>query len=278
MLKPRASRTRDIRSLDGLWTFALDDEVGDRPWESALPVTRQAPVPASYNDVFVDPRIRGHVGVVWYQRDVVVPHMWGDQRIVLRVDAATHAGTVYVDGVLVAEHEGGYTPFEADVTDHVAPGAAARVTIAVDNRLTSATIPPGMLSVDELGRQRQRYRHDFFNYAGLPRSVSLYTTPTEHIADITVGTRHRGRRRRGVVRGRGRRVDFPGSRHPARRVRRRGSRGSGSIGNARGLGPSPVAARSGLSVRPHGRARRARRRLHASGRHPNGGGAAASSS
>ena len=188
MLKPRASRTRDIRSLDGLWTFALDDEVGDRPWESPLPVTRQAPVPASYNDVFVDPRIRGHVGVVWYQRNVVIPHVWGDQRIVLRVDAATHAGTVYVDDVLVAEHEGGYTPFEADVTDHVQPGAAARVTIAVDNRLTSATIPPGMLSVDELGRQRQRYRHDFFNYAGLPRSVSLYTTPTEHIADITVGT------------------------------------------------------------------------------------------
>jgi beta-glucuronidase len=188
MLKPRASRSRDIRSLDGLWKFALDDEVGDRPWESALPVTRQAPVPASYNDVFVDARIRGHVGVAWYQRDVVVPATWGTQRIVLRVDAATHAGAVYVGDVLVAEHVGGYTPFEADVTDHVDPGAAVRVTISVDNRLTSATIPPGMLSVDELGRQRQQYRHDFFNYAGLARSVSLYTTPTDHIADITVRT------------------------------------------------------------------------------------------
>lgn len=188
MLKPRASRSRDIRSLDGLWRFALDHEVGGRPWESTLPVNRQAPVPASYNDVFIDPEIRGHVGLVWYQRDVHVPTTWGRQRIVLRIDAATHAGAVYVGDLLVAEHVGGYTPFEADVTDHVVPGAAVRVTISVDNRLTSATIPPGMLSIDELGRQRQRYRHDFFNYAGLARSVSLYTTPINHIADITVRT------------------------------------------------------------------------------------------
>lgn len=188
MLTPRASRTRDIRRLDGLWTFALDDEVGDRPWESPLPVSRQAPVPSSYNDVFLDPRIRGHVGVVWYQRDIVIPHGWTDQRIVLRVDAATHKGTVYVDGERVAEHEGGYTPFEADVTHLVRPGAVSRVTIAVDNRLTSATIPPGVVSVDDQGRPQQRYRHDFFNYAGLARSVRLYTTPADYIADIAVRT------------------------------------------------------------------------------------------
>ena len=192
MLKPRASRSRDIRSLDGLWAFALDDEVGARPWKSPLPVRREAPVPASYNDVFVEPEIRGHVGVVWYQRDIIVPRLWAGERIVLRVDAATHAGSVYIDDALVARHQGGYTPFEADVTAHVRPGSSARVSIAVDNRLTAATIPPGVVSVDDRGRERQRYRHDFFNYAGLARSVHLYTTPADHIVDVLVHSKVSG--------------------------------------------------------------------------------------
>ncbi|MFC3996246.1 beta-glucuronidase [Nocardiopsis sediminis] len=188
MLTPRTSRSRDIRPLDGLWTFALDHEAGSRPWEAPLAVTRQAPVPASYNDVFTDPGVRDHVGVAWYQRVIDVPATWAGQRIVLRVDAATHAGTVYVDDHRVAGHQGGYTPFEADVTSLVTPGGRARVTIAVDNRLTSATIPPGTVTVDDNGRSRQVYRHDFFNYAGLPRSVRLYTTPIRHLTDITVHT------------------------------------------------------------------------------------------
>lgn len=188
MLTPRSTPSRDIRSLDGLWLFALDHEVSEKPWATTLPVTRQAPVPSSYNDVFVDPEIRDHVGVVWYQREVAVPATWRDERIVLRVDAATHRGAVYVGDTLVVEHDGGYTPFEADITDHVEAGTAVRVSIAVDNRLTWETIPPGLVVAGENGRDRQVYRHDFFNYGGLPRSVRLYSTPRQHVTDIRVDT------------------------------------------------------------------------------------------
>lgn len=188
MLTPRSTPSRDIRSLDGLWLFALDHEVSETPWATTLPVTRQAPVPSSYNDVFVDPAIRDHVGVVWYQREIAVPATWRDERIVLRVDAATHRGAVYVGDTLVVEHDGGYTPFEADITDHVEAGTAVRVSIAVDNRLTWETIPPGLVVPGENGRDTQVYRHDFFNYGGLPRSVRLYSTPRQHITDIRVDT------------------------------------------------------------------------------------------
>ncbi|CAH0170474.1 beta-glucuronidase [Microbacterium foliorum] len=192
MLTPRSTPSRDIRSLDGLWLFALDHEVSEKPWTTTLPVTRQAPVPSSYNDVFVDPEIRDHVGVVWYQREVAVPATWRDERIVLRVDAATHSGAVYVEDTLVAQHDGGYTPFEADITEHVEAGTAVRVSIAVDNRLTWETIPPGLVIPGENGRDTQVYRHDFFNYGGLPRSVRLYSTPRQHITDIRVDTVVRG--------------------------------------------------------------------------------------
>jgi beta-glucuronidase len=145
------------------------------------------PVPASFNDLFADASIRDYVGEVWYETCVRVPARWAGERIVLRFDAATHRGTAWLNGTKVVEHAGGYTPFEADVTDVVELGAENRITVAVDNRLGWETIPPGRVQETPDG-PRQRYFHDFFNYAGLHRSVWLYTTPRSHIADVTVVT------------------------------------------------------------------------------------------
>lgn len=188
MLSTRTTPTRDVAVLDGLWRFALDTTAGERPWTARLDGSLEAPVPASYNDLFVDPAIRDHVGVVWYQRDVRVPRGWGGERIVLRFGSVTHAAKVYVDDALVAEHVGGYTPFEADLTGAVSAGGEFRLTVAVDNRLTNVTIPPGQVTTGPDGRTKQTYFHDFYNYAGIARSVKLYSTPTTYVDDITVVT------------------------------------------------------------------------------------------
>ena len=188
MLRPISTATRETLPLDGLWRFAPDTVTRDEPWTGVLPGTLEAPVPASYNDIFVNPSLREHVGWVWYQRSVRVPRGWRDQRVLIRVDAATHSGRVYVGDQLVAEHIGGYTPFEADITAFVTPGTEFRLTIGVDNVLTNETIPPGSVSTSETGRRQQRYLHDFFNYAGLARSVTLFSTPRARIDDITVVT------------------------------------------------------------------------------------------
>jgi beta-glucuronidase len=191
MLAPRDSRSRHAQRLDGLWRFRVDpgaEGSADRWWERPLGGAREIAVPASYNDLVTDAAEREHVGDVWYQRDVRVPASWEGRRIVLRCDAATHRGTVWVADTVVADHVGGYTPFEADVTPHVRCGEAFRMTVRVNNELTTATIPPGMISVTAGGRKRQRYFHDFFNYSGLHRSVWLYMTPPAHIADVSVTT------------------------------------------------------------------------------------------
>ena len=67
---------------------------------------------------------------------VRVPHTWADQRIALRFDSATHRAAVWVGEQEVVHHEGGYTPFEADVTELVRAGAEVLITAAVDNVLT----------------------------------------------------------------------------------------------------------------------------------------------
>jgi beta-glucuronidase len=191
MLAPRDSRSRDCRRLDGLWRFRFDagrDGTEARWWRGPLPGAREMAVPASYNDLVTEAAEREHVGDVWYQRDVRVPATWQGRRIVLRCDAATHHGTVWAGETQVAEHTGGYTPFEADVTGLVRCGELLRVTVRVGSELSMATIPPGVTSESTSGRKKLRYFHDFFNYAGLHRSVWLYSTPRSYIADLTVGT------------------------------------------------------------------------------------------
>jgi beta-glucuronidase len=188
MLKPQATPTRELVNLDGTWRFAIDSRAGDAPWSGRLDTPLEAAVPASYNDLFVDPAVRDHVGWVYYQRSVRVPRGWGEDRVLLRFDAATHAARVYVDDTLVGEHVGGYTPFDVDVTGVAAPRGALPLTLAVSNELTSTTIPPGKIEVSQDGTRKQTYFHDFYNYAGLARSVWLYSVPRERVTDITVTT------------------------------------------------------------------------------------------
>lgn len=192
MLKPIATATRDLVKLDGVWKFGIDSRLPEKPWLARLDTPLEAAVPASYNDLFTDPAIRDHVGWVYYQRSVQVPRGWAGERILLRFDAATHSAKVYVDDRLVGEHIGGYTPFDIDITDAVKPGTAFRLTVAVSPDLTNTTIPPGKIEAGMTGAKTQTYFHDFYNYAGLARSVSLYSLPQVHVDDVTVVTTFEG--------------------------------------------------------------------------------------
>ena len=194
MLRPLDTTTRERKSLAGLWDFRLDSSCEGRDqrwWTSGLPEAIAMPVPASFNDIVPEPAFRDHVGDVWYQTTVVVPRGWVDQRVVLRVDSATHRATVWVNDTEVASHEGGYTPFEADITGIAEPGETLRVTIVANNELTWQSIPPGVTEDTPAGKQLV-YFHDFFNYAGLHRQVWLYSTPTTHVEDVTVVTGFEG--------------------------------------------------------------------------------------
>ena len=59
--------------------------------------------------------------------------------------------------------------------------------MVVDNVLTWQSIPPGIVEETPDGR-RQRYFHDFFNYAGLHRTVWLYDHAPAYVSDVTVVT------------------------------------------------------------------------------------------
>ncbi|MGW0409704.1 glycoside hydrolase family 2 protein [Streptomyces collinus] len=72
---------------------------------------------------------------VWYRRTVTVPDSWTDARVLLHFGAVDHDTTVWVDGVEVARHRGGFTPFSADLGELAAPGRELTLVVrARDSR------------------------------------------------------------------------------------------------------------------------------------------------
>ncbi|XP_061127690.1 beta-glucuronidase-like [Syngnathus typhle] len=208
MLFPRESSSREVKDLSGLWSFRADKSPNrnqgfEKAWyKSRLaetgPVIDMA-VPASFNDITQDPKLRDFIGWVWYEREVLVPSRWVTDegtRVVLRVGSAHYYSVVWVNGVKVTQHNGGHLPFEADIGSVIRedPKRPCRITIAVNNTLTLETLPPGTIQYfnDPTkypdGFFVQNTNFDFFNYAGIHRPVLLYTTPKVYIDDITVVT------------------------------------------------------------------------------------------
>ena len=206
MLYPEQNEARLKLSLDGTWAFALGSCVEDQ-FDPAKPLPDAQPiaVPASYNDQNDQTTaLRRHYGWAWYQRKVTLPAFCAGQRVALRFGSVTHTANVWLNGQLIAQHKGGFTPFEADVTALLHPGETVLLTVACDNRVNHSTLPvgnedgqlaffgsdnAGIPSVEAAKRAaapQNRPNFDFFNYAGIHRPVWLYTTPKEYIEDVTV--------------------------------------------------------------------------------------------
>ena len=101
-------------------------------------------------------------GSFWFFKKIGPVSRKPGERIYLQVGAANYASMVFVNGHHVASHEGGYTPFGADITDALGEG---------DNRL--------LLWVSN-ARKRDAVPADFtdwFNYGGVYRTIGLYRLP-----------------------------------------------------------------------------------------------------
>lgn len=154
------------------------------------------PVPSSFNDISQNRTLRDYVGWAWYDTEVWVPQRWGDteRRVFLRFNSAHYVAQVYVNGALLVLHIGGHLPFGGEVTRLLRYGQRNRITVALNNTLTHATIPQGEVFFPQdpsrypPGYYRQKVFFDFFNYAGIHRSVILFTTPPTYIEDVSIST------------------------------------------------------------------------------------------
>lgn len=200
-LYPRESETRQVKSLDGLWSFKLsppdDQMIGfrDKWYTKKLQDCILMPVPSSYNDITQDSKIRDYLGVVWYQTEFYLPSTPSQETFYLRFGSVNYEAMVYLNGHNVFNHTGGHLPFGDQVTRFLSFTQVNILTVAVNNTLSHTTVPQATVksfndsNLYPKGYKQVTLNFDFYNYAGIHRSVIVYAVPLDHIQRITYNTK-----------------------------------------------------------------------------------------
>lgn len=185
LLFPINNITRTSVPLDGLWHFSFDPQkCGEAEgWMNGLPSYQLMPVPGSFQDVFTDKESHDYCGDFWYETEFFMPANADGRKVYLRFGSITHRGSVYVNGQLCGSHEGGYLPAVIDITGALKRGGDNRLSVKANNELSESTLPCGTVKELLNGRKIAMPYFDFFNYAGIHRSVYLVIIPQACIVD-----------------------------------------------------------------------------------------------
>ena len=125
-------------------------------------------VPGDWNSQ--NPELFLYEGTLWYEKDFDY-HRKPNTRAFLHVGAANYITHVWVNGKKVCDHEGGFTPFDCEVTDILQDGGNF-VVIHVNDQRRRDGVPT--------------LNTDWWNYGGLTRDVLLVEVPNQFVDDYTL--------------------------------------------------------------------------------------------
>lgn len=129
--RPQMERS-EWSSLNGEWEFAFD---ADARWSMPVQVewNRTIIVPFAPESQASGISDSGFYRACWYRRRIDVPTPKDGRRILLHFGAVDYAATVWVNGCAVARHEGGFTPFSADITDTLTGGGPHTIVVRAED-------------------------------------------------------------------------------------------------------------------------------------------------
>ncbi|WP_158942300.1 glycoside hydrolase family 2 protein [Granulicella sp. S190] len=149
---------------DGFFMNAPFDPHGD-PHDYNFANAATLRVPGDWNTQ--RPDLLYYEGPIWYEKDfqhTAAPNT----RTFLHIGAANYRTFVWVNTKKICQHEGGFTPFDCDITAALHDGNNF-VVLSVDNTRIADGVPT--------------LQTDWWNYGGLTRDVSLVDVPTQFIDD-----------------------------------------------------------------------------------------------
>ena len=174
---------REMQSLNGKWDAVVDlyDQgrknkiyLNRKPegktdfYEYAFENGLRLDVPSDWNSQ--TPELKYYEGTVWYARRFDAPRQDG-RRLFLHFGAVSYRCRVYLNGEEIGSHEGGFTPFQIEVTGRLKP-ADNFLAVEVNNTRTPDAIPA--------------MAFEWWNYGGITRDVSLVSVPEAFVEDYFI--------------------------------------------------------------------------------------------
>jgi len=143
--RPQLTRARWI-DLGGTWDFAYDGsgQGFDAGWQERVDVythTIQVPFPPESSESGIGDT--SFHPIVWYRRTFSVSPEDRVKRLLLHCGAVDYRASVWVNGRLVATHEGGQTPFSADITPALQPDEDQILVICAEDMPQDLAQPRG---------------------------------------------------------------------------------------------------------------------------------------
>ncbi|MEA1876692.1 MAG: glycoside hydrolase family 2 TIM barrel-domain containing protein [Bacteroidota bacterium] len=110
-----------------------------------------------------------------YAKRIIIPADWKGKRIILKCDGVYSLSKVYLNGKLAGQHEGGFTPFEVDLTKFAKPGRENEFILSVQNESQA----------DTLASATQYAAHQL---GGITRKLEIFAVPETCIRALNVTT------------------------------------------------------------------------------------------
>lgn len=158
-----------------IWKQKLDKKNHNLP-HLALNAFRPVRVPDDFNRQF--PELGYYTGAVWYYTKLRRPAGWAGKRAFIEFAGINYNSKVYLNGELLGEHRGGFTPFSLEVTGKLT--SENHMFVMVDASYDSASLPPK--------------KHDWYDYLGITREAKLVLVPKEGVKDFSVTTKRKGKK------------------------------------------------------------------------------------
>ncbi len=138
---PRPDFERPLwQNLNGKWDFQFDSsDVGVREgWYSKSWDQSQITVPFPWGSELSGVKDAADIG--WYQRGINVSNDWNGKRVFIVIGASDWATEAWLDGHYLGRHQGGYMPFEFELTEFIKFNTNQKITIRADDKRRDFTL------------------------------------------------------------------------------------------------------------------------------------------
>jgi len=138
--RPDFERTQ-WQNLNGVWQFEFDSlnaGLSKKWYEGNTNFAHKINVPFPWGSQLSG--VKDKADIAWYKRDITISPEWKDKRTFLTIGASDWETTVWLDGKLLGTHQGGYTPFSFELTEHIRYGQAQKLVVRVDDKRREFTL------------------------------------------------------------------------------------------------------------------------------------------